>query len=158
MRVMTPTPQPLDLGVLLGLGWEQFVDELRNSLAEQGFQDLGRSYGYVLRSLDSRPMNISELADRLEISKQGAAQIVDEMQRRGYVERRADPTDGRAKLLYLTDRGIEALGAARAFHRRYEKRLIRAHGAEAVGALRTLLAAIATAERVADPRFRALPG
>lgn len=146
----------LDFGILLLLACQEFVAELRATLAEQGFEEQGRSDGYVLRALGAKAMTVSELAERLEISKQGAGQIVDDMERRGYVERRADPSDGRARLLYLSERGRAALSAARRFHQRYERRLVREHGGEAVARLRELLAAMAGEEQAADPRFRAL--
>jgi DNA-binding MarR family transcriptional regulator len=146
----------LDFGILLMLASQQFVIELRGELAGQGFTDQGRSDGYVLRALGAAPMTTSELAERLEISKQGTGQLVDDMERRGYVERRPDPTDGRARLLYLSEHGEDALAAARRFHQRYERRLVREHGAEAVANLRALLAAMAGQEQAADPRFRAL--
>jgi DNA-binding MarR family transcriptional regulator len=146
----------LDFGILLVLAYQEFVRELRATLTKQGFEDQGRSDGYVLRALGARPMTTSELAERLEISKQGAAQIIEDMERRGYVERRPDPTDGRARLLHLTEHGRTALAGARRFHQRFERRLIAEHGAEAVATLRELLTAIAGEEQAADPRFRAL--
>jgi DNA-binding MarR family transcriptional regulator len=146
----------LDFGILLMLASQEFVIELREALTRQGFDDQGRSDGYVFRALGARPMTTSELADRLEISKQGAAQIVDDMERRGLVERRPDPSDGRARLLYLSERGRAGLTAARRFHQRYERKLIAEHGAEAVATLRELLTAIAGEQQAADPRFRAL--
>lgn len=146
----------LDFGILLMLASQEFVIELRAALAEQGFDDQGRSDGYVFRALAATPMTTSELADRLEISKQGAGQIVEDMERRGYVERRPDPTDGRARLLHLSERGRAALAAARRFHQRYERALISRHGKEAVATLRELLVAMAGEEQAADPRFRAL--
>ncbi|MGW0245721.1 MarR family winged helix-turn-helix transcriptional regulator [Nocardia goodfellowii] len=152
---MTRSAQDLDLGILLGLGYQHFVHEMREALAGQGFGDAGPSYGYVFRSLDRRAMNISELADRLTITKQGAAQLVDEMEKRGYVERRPDPGDGRAKLLYLSQKGNSALAAARRFHRDTERELVEKHGAEAVRTLRALLETIATPENLTDPRWRA---
>jgi DNA-binding MarR family transcriptional regulator len=97
----------------------------------------------VLRALDGNPLTVSALSELLDITKQGAAQIVDDMQRRGYVERRASPTDRRSRPLYLTGRGQRALAAARRFHRRYERELIRRHGADPVAALRSVLTAIA---------------
>ena len=144
----------LDFGILLTLACAEFVRELRSTLAGQGFDDQGRSDGYVLRSVGATPMTVSDLAERLEISKQGAGQIVDDMERRGYVERRPDPGDGRARLLYLSDRGQAALAAARRFHHQYERRLVREHGTEAVANLRALLGAMAGPDQVADPRFR----
>ena len=146
----------LDFGILLMLASQEFVIELREALARQGFEDQGRSDGYVFRALGAQPMTTSELADRLEISKQGAAQIVDDMERRGLVERHPDPSDGRARLLHLSDKGRAALTAARRFHQRFERKLVAEHGAEAVATLRTLLTAIAGQEQAADPRFRAL--
>src|SRR5882757_4671384 len=97
-----------------------------------GMTDQGRSDGFVLRTLGAAPATITALADRLEISKQGAGQIVDDMERRGYVERRPDPTDGRARLLHLSERGRAALAAARRFHQRYERALVAEHGQQAV--------------------------
>lgn len=146
----------LDFGILLMLASQEFVIELRAALAKQGFDDQGRSDGYVFRALSAQPMTTSELAERLEISKQGAAQIVDDMERRGLVERRPDPSDGRARLLHLSERGRAALTAARRFHQRFERKLVTEHGEEAVATLRELLTAIAGEEQTADPRFRAL--
>ncbi|CRK58789.1 Transcriptional regulator, MarR family [Alloactinosynnema sp. L-07] len=153
---MATDAQPIDLGILLALGWQEFVRELRAALDEQGFTDQGRSDGYVLRALSAAPMTVSDLAVRLEITKQGAGQIVDDMEARGYVERRPDPSDKRARLLHLSAHGQAALAAAREFHRRYEKRLVREHGAAAVRGLRDLLTAMAGPAATPDPRLRAL--
>jgi DNA-binding MarR family transcriptional regulator len=154
MKAMAATR--LDFGILLVLAYQQFVIELRTTLAEQGFDDQGRSDGYVLRALDAGPLTVSELAERLEITKQGAGQLVDDMEGRDYVERHPDPRDGRARLVHLSERGRAALAAARGFHQRYERRMSHEHGAEAVATLRALLEAMAGPDRVADPRFRAL--
>ncbi|OJF14161.1 MarR family winged helix-turn-helix transcriptional regulator [Couchioplanes caeruleus] len=154
---MSAPAQPLDFGILLALAYQNFVRDLRAFLAEQGFDDLGRSDGFVFRALGDRPMTVSDLAGRLEVTKQAAAQIVDDMQRRGYVRRTPDPDDRRAQRLELTDRGASALAAARRFHERYERRLTRDHGASAVRALRDVLAAIVTEpDETPDPRLRAL--
>src|SRR4051812_1867177 len=109
-----------DLGILLALAYQRFVVELRAALADAGVDALGRSDGYVFRALADRPLTVSALAARLEISKQGAAQIVDDMERRGLVARRPDPDDRRARLISLTEEGDRALRAARAFHRAFE--------------------------------------
>lgn len=135
-----------DLGILLALAYQRFVDELRESLATQGVEDQGRSDGYVLRAVDAGPLTVSELAERLGISKQGVGQIVDDMERRGYLERYPDPDDGRARLLRLAPYGRDVLKAARRFHKSYERRLAREHGADQVATLRTMLEAIAGAE------------
>ncbi len=152
---MTVRQQPADLGILLGVAYQEFVRELHAAHAAAGFADLGRSDGVVFRSLAIRPMTVSDLAGYLEISKQGAGQIIDDMERRGYVERGPDPGDRRARLIRLSDRGQQALANARRFHRSYERRLARAHGQGAVATLRAMLEAIAGSEQSIDPRLRA---
>ncbi|MBB5873881.1 DNA-binding MarR family transcriptional regulator [Allocatelliglobosispora scoriae] len=153
---MDAEAQPIDLGILLGLAYQEFVRELRVAHEEAGFTDVGRSDGVVFRAIAGRPMTVSDLAVRLQITKQGAAQIIEEMEARGYVERHPDPSDGRARLVHLAERGRAALASARAFHRSYEERLAAAHGKAAVATLRGLLAEIAGAEQTVDPRLRAL--
>src|SRR5690349_19925461 len=144
-------PGAIDLGILLALGYQEFVRQLHEALAAAGFDDIGRSDGYVFRALDEAPLSTSALAARLEISKQGAAQIVEDMTRRGYLERRPDPADGRARLLFLSARGRAALTEARRFHQVYERSLSQRHGREAVAALRNLLMAMALNQGSADP-------
>ena len=139
------------------LAYQEFVRELRETHAGQGFDDSGRSDGAVFRALAIRPMTVSDLAARMQMTKQGAGQIIDDMQARGYVLRRPDPTDGRARLVYLSPRGEAALAAARRFHKRYEQRLIQSLGPETVAALRRALEAMAGGiEHTLDPHLRAL--
>lgn len=144
----------MDLGILLGVAYQEFVRELHAAHAAAGFTDLGRSDGFVFRSLAEQPMTVSELAAHLEITKQGAGQIIDDMERRGYVEREPDPADRRARLVRLSARGRQALANARRFHRDYERRLARTHGSDAVETLRKMLEAIAGSDQSVDPRLR----
>ena len=149
-----------DFGILLGLAYQAFVDELNAHMAESGFADLGRAFGYVFRALLDDSPTTSELAGRLRITPQGAAKIVEEMVAVGYVERRSDPADRRAKRLRLTDRGRRAVATARRFHAEYERRLAVAHGAERVAVVRELLTAVvdrdSAASEAADRLLRPL--
>ena len=125
-------------------------------LAGHGYDDLGSSDGFVFRALADRPMTVSALAVRLDISKQGAGQIIDDMERRGYVVRGPHPQDARARLVELSERGRGALAAARAFHHRREAELVRDHGPRAMAALRTVLTGLSGGRaEVRAPRLRA---
>ncbi|WP_165956830.1 MarR family winged helix-turn-helix transcriptional regulator [Kribbella antibiotica] len=146
----------LDFGILLLLAEQEFVRGLREATAEQGFNDQGRSDGFVLRTLGDGPATIGGMAERLEITKQGASQLADDMERRGYVERRPDPSDARVRLLHLTDRGQAALKAARKYHQAYERRLRTRFGDQSVDGLRDVLAAMAGEAEVITPHFKAL--
>lgn len=141
---MDSSSQPgSDLGILLLVAYQGFVHGLHTVMAQHGHDDLGSSDGVVFRLLGAEPRTVSDLASRLGISKQGAAQIVEDMERRGYVVRRPDPADRRARLVELSDRGADALAVARRFHRETENRLVRAHGRQAVEELRAVLRALA---------------
>jgi DNA-binding MarR family transcriptional regulator len=137
-----------DFGVLLALAYATFVAALRAHLAQAGYTDLHRSFGYVARALAERPLTLRELADQLELTSQGALKIIDEMEASGYVQRRPDPEDARAKRLFLTRRGKQALAAARAFHGHFEAELARRTGPKQVEAARAALTQIVSeAER-----------
>jgi DNA-binding MarR family transcriptional regulator len=138
-----PAVAPLDLGILLGLAYQGFVERLRAELARRGFDDLGGAYGYVFRTLADEELSQRELARRLGITDQGMAKMVAEMVERRYVERREDAADARVKRLRLGPRGRAALGTARRFHAAFERELARSLGTPAVSALRRALEAIA---------------
>ena len=40
---MSERPQPVDIGILLALAYQEFVRELRETHAAEGFDDSGRS-------------------------------------------------------------------------------------------------------------------
>ena len=136
-------PEPIDLGILLGLAYQGFVDRLRAELERQGFDDLGGAYGYVFRALADEQPSQRELARRLGITDQGMAKIIAEMVERRYVARRPDPDDSRVNRLSLDTRGQAALRAARRFHAAFERELARDLGAPAVRRLRQILDRIA---------------
>jgi DNA-binding MarR family transcriptional regulator len=136
---MKANAHPLDFGILLGLAYQAFVDELHEHLHECGFTDIGRSYGYVFRALDGNTLHLRQLAERLCMSDQGAVKIVNEMQARGYLERYPDLHDGRIKKLRLSSKGSQALDQAQRFHARYEARLRSAIGRPQLASTRLVL-------------------
>lgn len=127
------------------LAYQGFVRQLHADMATQGFDDLGRSDGVVMRLLAQQPRKVSELAPLLEMSPQGAAQIVEDMEQRGYVLRLPDPDDGRARRVELSERGRAAIAAARAFHKSFETTLARRHGRGGIDTFRSVLESVAGA-------------
>ncbi len=71
----------------------------------------------VMRRLACEPRRITELAAEEGVSQPGITLLVNRLEERGWVERAADPSDGRAVLVSLTATGGEALGALRAEYR-----------------------------------------
>ena len=56
---------------------------------------------------------LTELARKASMTPQAMGELVDELVDMGYVVRRPDPDDGRAKLIVLTKRGRDAVAAGR---------------------------------------------
>jgi len=140
----TAKKQPgADLGILVLVGYQGFVRQLHDDMTTHGFDDLGRSDGVVMRVLHGSARTVSELSGLLEITPQGTAQIVEDMERRGYVVRRPSPDDARARLVELSGRGRAAIAAARAFHRSFETRMRRRHGTAAIETFRAVLSDMA---------------
>jgi DNA-binding MarR family transcriptional regulator len=146
-----------DFGILLGLAYQGFVEELHAELARQGFVERGPAYGYVIRALDAEPgIRQRDLARRLAITQQGIGKIIDAMVRDRLVRRRPDASDRRAHRLELAPRGLTLLAAARRFHARFERDLARELGRSVATTRRVLEVIIArSSDDTADGRLRA---
>ncbi len=71
----------------------------------------------VLRSLASSPKRITELAYEEHVTQPAITLLVNRLAERGWVQRVADPSDGRAVLVSLTADGEEALRLLRTEYR-----------------------------------------
>ena len=140
----------LDFGVLLGLAYGQFVEELHGRLGEAGFTGLRTSFGFAFKVLQAESLTTSELAARLGITPQGAAKTVAEMVAAGYVARVPDPADKRVWRLTLTDRCRSLLAVAHDFHQNFERQLAARLGADQVAAVREVLGSVVERTGSAD--------
>jgi DNA-binding MarR family transcriptional regulator len=84
-----------------------------DELARRGFADLRPSLLAVGQHVGADGTRITELAERAQLTKATVVHAVDELERLGYVTRRPDPADGRAKLVMTTARARKAERAAR---------------------------------------------
>jgi DNA-binding MarR family transcriptional regulator len=128
-----------DFGILLGLAHQVFIADLAVHMARAGYEDLTRSEGYVCRTLADGPLTVTELAQSLGITVQGAGLIAQEMESRGYVERQKRDTDQRVRVLCLTAKGRDVVSKAHRFHQSFERKLAKLMGEGRVEATRTVL-------------------
>lgn len=82
---------------------------------------------------------LTELARKANMTPQSMAELVDELVEMGYVVRRPDPNDGRAKLIVLTKRGRDAVAAGRQTIDGIEKQVTQILGERGHRHLRQLL-------------------
>ena len=88
------------------------VDGISAGVRARGFDDVRPAHGFAFTRLAAGGANISQLAEHLDVTRQAAAQLVDELAAKGYVERHPDPADARARLITLTDKGWACTRAA----------------------------------------------
>lgn len=60
------------------------------------------------------PMRLAELSQIESVSAPSTTRLVAELESKGFVTRTADPDDGRAILIAITESGVEAIASARA--------------------------------------------
>ena len=107
-------PTRADLPFLLLAASNTLVDGIQAGLGRRGYGELRPVHGFVFVRLSAEPATIVELAVYLDVTKQAASQLADELTRLGYVTRSPHPTDGRAQLLSLSRKGRAATRAATA--------------------------------------------
>lgn len=122
-----------DLGVLAGRLLAAVQEELFSRLHGLGFDDTKPRHGAVLAYLQGQGTRATELARMSGQHKQVIGTLVDELIALGYVERRSDPADRRAKLVCPTERGRARMEAADKIMADMQKRHARRLGADAYG-------------------------
>jgi DNA-binding MarR family transcriptional regulator len=133
---------------LLNLAADQFAEELGHKLAAVGLGDIRPGHGCVFGNIDpENGSRLTELAERANMTKQSVGEVTSDLEERGYLERVADPNDGRAKLICLTARGRQAYDVGRRLIDELEQEWGERFGEKRVVALRKALEVV-TAEEV----------
>ncbi|MEW1831963.1 MarR family winged helix-turn-helix transcriptional regulator [Streptomyces sp. NPDC088196] len=84
---------------------------INDGVVARGFE--GRpAFGFAFTRLAPDGATVTDLAAHLGFTKQAASQLVDELVRKGYAERRPHPVDARARLVVLTELGWACTRAA----------------------------------------------
>src|SRR5690348_14039546 len=101
------------VGALLRSPWETVQRHMLERLHERGFADLDAAHLIVFQYPGPQGAKPSELAERLRVTKQALNYLLGALERLGYLERRQDPDDLRAKRIALTARGVAVGGVMR---------------------------------------------
>lgn len=120
-----------DLGILAGQVLFSVQQEIFETLADQGHGRLRPKHGAVLAYLDVEGSRATDLAQRSGQHKQVIGTLVDELVDLGYVERRPDPGDRRAKLIVPTELGLDQMTRSDAVVALIEQRLAGSLGEQA---------------------------
>ena len=89
------------------------VRAVERGFAEAGHPAIRQPHLPVLEYIDrDRGSRITYLASHANVTPQSMGEVIDHLVANGYVERVRDPSDGRARLIKLTDLGDKAYSTA----------------------------------------------
>ena len=128
----------LNTGVLMFIAQRHVEARVVEHLRAHGF-DITIAQGRLAARLDDDGMRLTDLAAAAQVTKQTAAFLVGQLERAGYVVRRPDPTDARARLICIAERGRAAQQAARVVEHEVEAEWTRHLGVDRMAALRASL-------------------
>lgn len=105
---MVDHPTEDDAGECVGALLDQAMDLTARFLTDRA--SLSASAGYVMnRVCHEGPLRLTTLAAREGISQPSMTQLITRLERQGLVTRLADPDDGRATLIGITEQGQEVI-------------------------------------------------
>ena len=103
-----PAEEHVIFSQLLRRPYEALLMKMHAELAAAGYADTYHSWGTnIFHYLREGGLRLTELAERTHTTKQALRYTINQLEAAGYVERVPDPTDGRAKIIRLTERGWE---------------------------------------------------
>ncbi len=138
----------LNLGLLLFIPYRSLEDRVFAALAAAGFDDITSAQARVFQRIGPGGSRLTELAQAAQMTKQAAGFLVGQLERAGYVERVADPSDGRARLIRITPRGTQTIQISAAVIADIEAEWTDHVGRENIDQLRQTLSAL---RQITDP-------
>jgi DNA-binding MarR family transcriptional regulator len=138
-HLSSPGDPPPVIGLLLRLLAQRWGEDVDDDLQAAGFHDIRSAHANVFPFVPPDGVTVSELAQRASVRKQTMAQAVDQLEAAGYVTRRPDPHDRRARRVVLTERGAAVRATAVTAVARVERRWAELDGADELEALRAHL-------------------
>jgi DNA-binding MarR family transcriptional regulator len=134
----TDRPQTANTIAMLGQAYSLLGFKIVDGVVGAGYPQKP-SHSAVFAQIKREGSRLTDLAKGANMTPQSMSELVAELVELGYVERKPDPTDGRAKLIVLTDRGNACIDAAQTTIQGLEDQLTAILGDRGHRQLRTLL-------------------
>ena len=128
----------MNIGLLLYIPYRDLENRIMAAVAAAGF-DMTVAQARVLQRIGPDGTRLTELAEAAQVTKQTAGFLVDQLEKAGYVERVPDPTDGRARLVRITEKAQDVVPVANAEMARIEAEWERYIGKRRMAQLREAL-------------------
>jgi DNA-binding MarR family transcriptional regulator len=128
----------VNIGLLLYIPYRDLENRIMAAVTAAGY-DVTLAQARVLQRIGPDGTRLTELAEAAQVTKQTAGFLVDQLEKLGYVERVPDPTDGRARLVRVTEKARGATPVAEAEIARIEAEWEQHIGKRRMGQLREAL-------------------
>lgn len=138
-------PQRLNTISMLGQAYSLLGFQIVEGVVGTGFPQKPK-HSAVFAQIHPDGSRLTELARRANMTPQAMGELVDELEELGYLTREPDPTDRRAKLIVLTERGRAAVEAGKQTIVGLEARIDEMLGEAGHRTLRDLLAKLLEAD------------
>jgi DNA-binding MarR family transcriptional regulator len=140
--VARPRPDP-STPTLLRTAYNVLSAAIYRAVSEAGATDMRPAHGNAMEMLAIQDgLRLTDIAARAGMAPQSMGEIVDDLVAKGYLSRREDPADRRAKRIYLTQKGRDTAQASRIALLEIERRISETLGTDTYQELRRNLAAI----------------
>jgi DNA-binding MarR family transcriptional regulator len=154
--------RPRNTTALLGIAYQALGRRIVDGVNAAGYPNRP-AHSAVMAHIDiDGGTRLTTLAERANITPQAVGELIDDLERLGYVARAADPDDRRAKRIVLTKRGHACVAAAIATIANLERDLERLLGGDVLANLQEQLTRISAAAAAMDEgdfrRERAMRG
>ena len=138
----SPDPDP-STPTLLRTAYNVLSAAIYRAVSDAGATDMRPAHGNAMEMLSIQDgLRLTDIAARAGMAPQSMGEIVDDLVTKGYLSRREDPSDRRAKRIYLTQKGRETAQASRIALMEVERRITETLGADKYQEMRRNLAAI----------------
>jgi len=127
----------------------------QRELVEEAFKPfglIGKHLGILLLIQDKGALPQMEVGKCMYIDRTTMVGMIDDLERLGYVERKAHPTDRRAHALYLTTKGKELLPKLYQIGLKAEKKLLAPLSSKDQAELNRILRQLVLAHHYADKK------
>ena len=127
------------VGALMLVGWQWVRERIVEGVVAAGYDDVNPAHIGLFRYPTLDRLRPTEIAERMQITKQSVHELLAHLEERGYVDRLPDPTSRRSRIVRLTPKGRRLERDVRALARQAEDEIAAILGPRQFAQLRAAL-------------------